>query len=334
MASVHSARIMPLHQERASMSGKLVFRSTAFWPWATIAFLIFLAVEGVLRLWGEESYPASEAAWLVLFAVGGWAIRYYREPFAAALRQLADMTDLARQGDVDAYVAGWVRRLFTLIAVGPAMSILSVMVVWFWTLYELGPPFDSAALNWLSYLFFVPMVVVGAWGSFIAAGAVVAVHETANRSLEAPFSVSRHPVMLEIESGWAAAGVSIALVYVLLLGAFWLGPFGLVEELVAWLFVFAVFPVFWFVAGSLQIHRMLLALKAQNLQRASGKVQKLSEALANDASPSTLQDLGVAMEIEAMVQAMPEWPSTVIGVAGFAFALAPLVVQVAVVSPG
>ena len=316
------------------MSGNLTFRSTAFWPWATTALLIFLVVEGVLRLWGAESYPASEAAWLVLFAVGGWAIGFYREPFAAALRQLADLTDLQRQGDVDGYVARWLRRLFTIYAVGPAISILIVMVAWFWTLYELGPPFDSATLNWLSYLFFVPMVVVGAWGSFIASGAVVAVHETANRSLEAPFSVSRHPVLLEIESGWAAAGVSIALVYVLLLGAFWLGPYGLVEQLVAWLFVFAVFPIFWFVAGSLQIHLMLLTLKRQNLERAAGKVQKLSRALANDASPSTLQDLGVAMEIEAMVQAMPEWPSTVIGVAGFALAMAPLVIQVAIVSPG
>lgn len=316
------------------MSGNLTFRSTAFWPWATTALLIFLVVEGALRLWGEESYPASEAAWLVLFAVGGWAIRYYREPFAAALRQLADLTDLRRPGDVDGYVTRWLRRLFTIYAVGPATSILIVMVVWFWTLYELGPPFDSAALNWMSYLFFIPMVIVGAWGSFIAAGAVVAVRETSNRSLEAPFSVSRHPVMLEIESGWAAAGVSIALVYVLLLGAFWLGPYGLVEQLAAWLFVFAIFPIFWFVAGSLQIHRMLLTLKRQNLQRAAGKVQVLSEALANDASPSTLQDLGVAMEIEAMVQAMPEWPSTVIGVAGFALAMAPLVIQVAIVSPG
>lgn len=316
------------------MSGNLTFRSTAFWPWATTALLIFLVVEGALRLWGEESYPASEAAWLVLFAVGGWAIRYYREPFAAALRQLADLTELRRQGDVDGYVTRWLRRLFTIYAVGPATSILIVMVVWFWTLYELGPPFDSAALNWMSYLYFIPMVIVGAWGSFIAAGAVVAVRETSNRSLEAPFSVSRHPVMLEIESGWAAAGVSIALVYVLLLGAFWLGPHGLVEQLVAWLFVFAIFPIFWFVAGSLQIHRMLLTLKRQNLQRAAGKVQVLSEALANDASPSTLQDLGVAMEIEAMVQAMPEWPSTVIGVAGFALAMAPLVIQVAIVSPG
>lgn len=316
------------------MPGNLTFRSNAFWPWAASALLIFLVVEIILTLSGEKSYPASEAAWLVLFAVGGWAIRFYREPFAAALRQLADLTDLRRQGNVDGYVMRWVRRLFTIYAVGPAISILIVMGVWFWTLYELGPPFDNATLNWLSYLFFVPMVIVGAWGSFIAAGAVVAVRETANRSLEAPFSVSRHPVMLEIESGWAAAGVSIVLVYVLLLGAFWLGPYGLVEQLVAWLFVFAVFPVFWFVAGSLQIHWMLSVLKRQNLQRAAGKVQKLSEALANDASPSTLQDLGVAMEIEAMVQAMPEWPSTVIGVAGFALALAPLVIQVAVVSPG
>ena len=316
------------------MFGKPTFRSTAFWPWAATALLIFLVVESILTLSGEESYPASEAAWLVLFAVGGWAIRYYRKPFAVALRQLANLTDLRRQGDVDAYVTRWDRRLFTIHAVGPATSILIVMVVWFWTLYELGPPFDSTTLNWLSYLFFAPMVIVGAWGSFIAAGAVVAVHETANRSLEAPFSVSRHPVMLEIESGWAAAGASIALVYVLLLGAFWLGPFGLVEQLAAWLFVFAVFPIFWFVAGSLQIHLMLLALKRQNLKRAAGKVQTLSEALANDASPSTLQDLGVAMEIEAMVQATPEWPSTVIGVAGFALAMAPLVIQVAIVSPG
>jgi hypothetical protein len=198
----------------------------------------------------------------------------------------------------------------------------------------LEPAFTRHWLNLGVTLFFVPIVVVGAWGSFIAVGAVLAVVQTANTGLKAPFSVVRDPVIAEIERGWRGAGFFIVVVYVMLLIAFSQGPHGLDGYLVVWLVVFAIFPLLWFLVGAIQLHRMLGALKGRNVEVARMHVATLAEALDADSSDVTLQEFNAALDIEAKAEAMPAWPSAPGGIASFGLALAPIVIQASLVYAG
>ncbi len=302
-------------------------------PWIGIAVAGLLLTELVLLIAGEDSYPASEAAWWSIVALGGWGIHHYRVLFEDAFAKLVRLTAPGRAGDGDVaeFVAERTQRLFTLRSPVTLVPIVVVLLLWWWQLYELDPPFASGFIDLLSYLFFLPMVVFGVWGSVVDIGAVVAVRQAANKELRAPFSIARQPVMNLIENGWAAAGTVIVMVYLALLTAFWRGPYSLVNELIWWLIVFALFPIFWFLVGTFQIHSMLTTIKRQHLELASARVEELSAALTADTQQATLQDLDTAMAIEAKVQAMKEWPSGFAGVPTFALSLAPMALQVAVI---
>jgi hypothetical protein len=302
--------------------------------WIAIAVGGLILTELVLWVAGEESYPASEAAWWSIVALGGWGIHHYRVLFEDAFAKLLKLTAPGRKNDADVakLVAEASQRIFTLRSPVTLLPIITVLLLWWWQVYELDPPFDSGFVNLLSFLFFIPMVVFGVWGSVVDIGAVVAVRRAAAKDLQAPFSVARHQTMDLIETGWAAAGSVIVLVYLALLTAFWLGPYSLTNELIWWLVVFALFPIFWFLVGTVQIHTMLTTIKRQHLDLASARVEKLSAALTADAQQATLQDLDTAMDIEAKVQAKKEWPSGFAGFPTFALSLAPMALQVAVIA--
>jgi hypothetical protein len=182
--------------------------------------------------------------------------------------------------------------------------------------------------------FFTPIAVVGAWGSLIAFGAVLAVIQTANTGLSAPFPIVRDPVIAGIERGWRSAGLFIVVVYVMLLTAISQGPRGLDEYLVLWLAVFATFTLLCFVVGGAQLHRMLSVLKDENVKIARTDVSRLADALAGDSSDVTLQEFNAALDIEVKVQAMPAWPSVPGGIVGFVAAITPLAIQVSLVYAG
>jgi hypothetical protein len=168
----------------------------------------------------------------------------------------------------------------------------------------------------------------------VVLAAVLSVKHVADRGLSAAYSVSRHPALLEMERDWVGAGFFIVVIYGPFLTAFVFSPYGLAVELGIWLLVIAVVPAFWFIAGTYQLNRMLSTLKQQHLSHASQTVQKLAKAVDDDASPITLAELGVAMEIEARIQAMPEWPSSFMGISGLVLALIPIVIQIAIASLG
>ena len=302
--------------------------------WALGGLVVFVVVETLLALAGEKLYVVSVASLIVLVTVGGWAIGHYRSVFDISLRKLTAMTQIGRIGDTDEWVTKWDRTLFRPFAVWPTTFILFVGLLWFSTLLALGPVFDRTWINWAVVAFFVPTVLVGAWGSFIAIGVVWAIRQTANRDFEAPFSVARNPVIGDMERGWRTAGFFILAVYLLLLTAFLTGPHELDRSLTAWLIVFVLFPIAWFVAGSHQLHRMLFVLKRRNLDHAEMDVRKLDETKQRDPSEVTLQEFNAALDIQAKVQAMPEWPSVPGGIAGFVFAAAPLVIQISLVYTG
>ncbi|MCL1587645.1 MAG: hypothetical protein M3092_04435 [Actinomycetia bacterium] len=316
------------------LKGKIAALSQRFLAWALAALLMLLGAEGVLWAFGEDSYVLSEIAWLTFFAVAGWAIQRYRQPFDDAVSSLVDLTPIKVRAKAAKEASDLDRQLFTPRSGWLIATIFAMTAVWFVTMYLLKPPFTHGLINGLSYIFFIPMAIVGAWGSFIVIAAVVAVRRIANRGLVAPFSVSRHPTLLAIERDWVGAGFLIVMIYVLFLTAFWFSPYGLAIELTVWLAVIALVPSFWFIVGTYQLNRMLSRLKQQHLKHAAETVQRLSSALDGDTSSSELVELGVAMDIEAKVQAMPEWPSAFMGISGVALALTPIAIQVALISLG
>ena len=302
--------------------------------WALGGVVAFVAVEAVLALAGEKLYVVSVASLIVLVTVGGWAIGHYRTVFDTSLRRLTAMTEIGRAGNTDKWVTKWDRALFRPFTIWPTTFMLFIGILWFSTLIVEGSVFDRNWINWAVFVFFVPTVIVGAWGSFIAIGVVWAIRRTADRDFDAPFSVARNPVIAEMERGWRTAGFFILAVYLLLLTAFLTGPHELDRFLTAWLIVFVLFPMAWFVAGSHQLHRMLFVFKKRNLEHADIDVRKLDETKQRDPSNVTLQEFNAALDIQAKVHAMPEWPSVPGGIAGFMFAIAPLVIQVSLVYSG
>lgn len=294
--------------------------------WALGAFGLFVITEAILLLAGEDPYWISAGCLTILLAVAGWAIGHYRSLFEKSLGELTAMSDIGGTRAQSEHVEKWTARLFDFWP-WPFVCVMIVGVLWSATLLALEPAFPKHWLNVGVIVFFVPIVVVGAWGSFIAVGAVWAVVEAANGGLEAPFSVVRDPVIAEIEHGWRSAGFFIVVVYVMLLIAFSQGPHGLDQYLLGWLAVFAAFPLLWWVAGGFQLHRMLTDLKADNITIARTDVARLADALAGDSPDVTLQEFNAALEIEAKVEAMPAWPSAPGGVVSLVFAIIPVAIQ-------
>ena len=301
--------------------------------WALGGLALFVITEAILLLAGEDPYWISTGCLTILLAVAGWAIGHYRSLFEKSLGALTAMTTIGGTSKATEHVNKWTGALFDFVP-WPLVSVMVVGAVWIATLLALDPAFTNQWLNVGVTLFFAPIVIVGAWGSFIAVGAVWAVVETANSGLTAPFSVVRDPVVAGIERGWRGAGLFIVVVYVMLLTAFSQGPHGLDGYLLPWLAVFAIFPLLWWVAGSFQLHRMLTDLKEDNITIARTDVMRLAEALAGDSSDVTLQEFNAALDIEAKVEAMPAWPSAPGGVASFVVAMVPIAIQSSLVYAG
>ena len=301
--------------------------------WALGALGLFVITEAILLMAGEDLYWISTGCLTILLAVAGWAIGHYRSLFEKSLGELTAMSDIGGTPTQFRHVDKWTRTLFDFWP-WPFVSAMIVGVLWIATLLALEPAFTKHWLNVGVIVFFVPIVIVGAWGSFIAVGAVWAVVETAKGGLEAPFSVVRDPVIAEIEHGWRSAGFFIVVVYVMLLIAFSKGPHGLEGYLLGWLAVFAVFPLLWWVAGGYQLHRMLTDLKDDNIAIARTDVAKLADAIAGESSEVTLQEFNAALDIEAKVEAMPAWPSAPGGVASFVVAMIPIAIQSSLVYAG
>ena len=301
--------------------------------WALGALSLFVITEAVLLLAGEDPYWISTGCLTILLAVAGWAIGHYRSLFEKSLGELTAMSDIKGERAQSEHVNTWTGTLFDFWP-WPFVCTMVVGVSWIATLLVLEPAFPEHWLNIGVAVFFVPIVVVGAWGSFIAVGAVWAVVETTKDGLKAPFSVVRDPVIAGIEHGWRSAGFFIVVVYVMLLTAFSQGPHGLDGYLLAWLFVFAVFPLLWWGVGGFQLHRMLIDLKDDNITIARADVAKLAVALAGDSSDVTLQEFNAALDIEAKVEAMPAWPSAPGGIASFVVAIVPIAIQSSLVYAG
>jgi hypothetical protein len=301
--------------------------------WMLGALAIFIVTETTLYLTGEEPYWISIGCLTILLAVAGWAIGHYRSRFEESLGALTAMTSIGGTRAAATHVEKWTGTLFNFWP-WPFISAMIVGTAWVATLLALDPAFTKHWLNVGVTLFFVPIVVVGAWGSFVAVGAVLAVVQTANSGLEAPFSVVRDPVIASIERGWRGAGFFIVVVYVMLLTAFWQGPHALDGYLALWLAVFALLPLVWFVVGGAQRHRMLTALKDENVKVARSDVTRLADALAGDSSVVTLQEFNAALDIEAKAEAMPAWPSAPGGIASFILAVVPIIIQSSLVYAG
>jgi len=298
--------------------------------WALSGLVLFVVTEVILNLAGEEPYWISAGCLTILLVVAGWAIGHYRMPFEKSLRALTSMSKIK---DHDQHVETRMRRLFSFTP-WPLVFSMVVGALWIGTLVALEPSFTGHWLNLGVIVFFAPIVVVGAWGSLIAVGAVSAVVQTANGGLEAPFSVVRDPVIARIERGWRSAGFFIVVVYVMLLTAFMQGPHGLDSYLLPWLVAFAMFPFLWWVVGGFQLHRMLTDLKEDNITIARADVARLADALTHDSSDVTLQEFNAALDIEAKVEAMPAWPSAPGGLASLVLAVIPIIVQSSLVYAG
>jgi hypothetical protein len=301
--------------------------------WALGGIGALVAIEVVLTIAGEDRYFVSVASFVVLVTVGGWAIGHYRKLFSVSIRGLADMTPMSTD-DAEKAFTKWDKLLFEPVSPIRIILFLAVGTLWFATLNELGSVFDHAWANNAVYVFFVPVVIVGVWGSFIAVGVVWAVFRTVEKGLSAPFSVVRDPVIARMERGWRTAGFFILVVYLFLLAAFATGPHELDLLLMAWLVVFVTFPIAWFVVGGIQLHRMLSKLKGANVKTARKDVAKLAKALTTDSSSVTLQEFNAALDIESRTEAMPAWPSVPGGIASFVFAIIPIVIQASLVYAG
>jgi hypothetical protein len=298
--------------------------------WALSGLVLFVVAETILNLAGEEPYWISAGCLTILLVVAGWAIGYYRTPFDTSLRALTAMSAIV---DKDEHVDAWTRRLFSFIP-WPILFAGAVEALWIATLIALEPAFTAHWLNLGVVVFFTPIVVVGAWGSFIAVGAVWAVVQTANSGLIAPFSVVRDPVVGRIERGWRSAGFFIVVVYLMLLIAFVKGPYPLDGYLLPWLIAFAIFPLLWWLVGGVQLHRMLTDLKGANVAVARADVARLADALTHDSSDVTLQELNAALDIEAKEEAKPACPSAPGGHASFALAVIPIAIQSSLIYAG
>jgi hypothetical protein len=303
-----------------------------------IAVAVITVTESILLIAGEEPYWISVGCLTIPLAVAGQAIGHYRALFEKSLFELAAMSGIGNSSEDVAkakneHIKKWTDALFDFWP-WPFAFAMIVGALWFATLLALEPAFTKQWLDIGVTAFFTPNAVVGAWGSLIAVGAVLAVIQTANTGLSAPFPIVRDPVIAGIEQGWRSAGFFIVVVYVMLLTAFSQGPRGLDEYLVLWLALFAIFPLLWFVEGGAQLHRMLTVLKDENVKIAHTDVSRPADALASDSSDATLQEFNAALDIEAKVQTMPAWPSVRGGIVGFVAAIAPLAIQISLVYTG
>ena len=331
-------------QRLKALKARIERHTGPFYMWLALAAAIFLMVEAGLRLAGEKTYPVSESLWLMEVAVAGWAIQAYRGPFSRLLADFVQLTRLHRSsdagpGDNDAdsvarYVACSTDAAFSLWSPLPMALIVGVGLGWAATLWSLGSPFNRSLTGWLSYLFFIPMVVTGMWGSACVVRVLRAFQDAASHGLDTYFSSSKNPTLVAMEQRWSSYGVVIALVYFLVLGALWLGPFALsMMPLPIWLSVLATIPLLWWLAGGFQLHTYLAEIKRANLAKAAARVTQLSNALRDDSSGDELMSLSIALDIEARVNEMDEWPAG-FDVRGFLVAATPIAAQTLVVLAG
>lgn len=302
-------------------------RNACFY-WPLLGLVSFAVGEYLLFSYGEKHFWYLEIFVVLINSTLPLLFIYFENTFRKTMLSLSEFI-IVENVDFTTWLDQKERNVFSFETFRSKAITIMVTVLATGTILFMGMPMEHMVSNIIGFLALVFLAFFGGYGANFFLAQLIFLNELVKLPIRVLFF--RMPrTVLQLQSYYSLSALVMTIIYSGLVLAAWLSPYQLAPGLLLWLGILGLYPLVTFCWSMIKVHSLMRRIKQSHLDTAYEQLHLVFAQVTDEKNLDAIPYVVDAMDIKTKVQAMPEWPINVSGVATIFLTAASAVVQITV----